>query len=144
MHLKQLLIIAITLMHCCVVKAQKSPTEQAAARAKANKGVYEMFDVEKPPTFQGGDKALFEYLHKTIVYPAAADKNSIQGTVVVTFIVREDGSITDATCVKDIGGGCGAEAVRVVGLMPNWNPGQTQGKNVPVRYTLPVRFRLGL
>ena len=35
------------------------------------------------------------------------------------------------------------EAVRVVKAMPPWNPGRQGGKNVRVKYTLPIRFRIG-
>ena len=35
-----------------------------------------------------------------------------------------------------------AEAVRVVSVMPNWNPGMQGGKPVNVQYMLPIQFRL--
>ena len=35
-----------------------------------------------------------------------------------------------------------AEALRVVNSMPNWTPGKQGGKNVSVRYTLPIQFKL--
>ena len=35
-----------------------------------------------------------------------------------------------------------AEAIRVVEAMPKWNPGKQNGKEVRVKYTLPVTFRL--
>ena len=54
-----------------------------------------------------------------------------------------DGSIRDPKIVKDpVGGGCGEEAVRVVGKMPKWTPGSQRGKPVKVYYTLPVTFKL--
>jgi len=103
---------------------------------------YEMFDIQKPPSFQGGESELMKYLGKNIEYPALAKENNIQGAVVLTFVVNKDGSVSDVTVIKDIGGGCGKEAVRVVKAMPRWSPGEANGNPVKVRFTLPVRFRL--
>ena len=87
-------------------------------------------------------QALFKYLGKNIEYPPIAQENGITGRVVLRFVVNETGNITDIQVVKDIGGGCGAEAVRVVKSMPTWTPGRQRGKPVKVYYTLPVRFNL--
>ncbi|MBK7937481.1 MAG: TonB family protein [Lewinellaceae bacterium] len=103
---------------------------------------YEMFDIQKPPGFPGGEKELLKFLSENIKYPPLARENNIQGTVALTFVVGKDGSVRDVQIVKDIGGGCGKEAVRVVESMPKWNPGEANGHPVKVRFTLPVRFRL--
>ncbi len=104
--------------------------------------VYEMFDVETPPTFVGGDKALFSYLGRNMSYPTFAREKSIQGTVILTFIVNETGKISDAKIIQDVKGGCGQEALRLINTMPDWIPGTYKGKNVKIRYTMPVRFKL--
>ncbi|MEI6408860.1 MAG: TonB family protein [Bacteroidota bacterium] len=103
---------------------------------------FEMFDIQKPPSFPGGEAELMKYLGKEIQYPALAKENNIQGVVALTFVVNKDGSISDVQVVKDIGGGCGKEAVRVVKAMPKWSAGEANGHAVKVRFTLPVRFRL--
>lgn len=103
---------------------------------------FEMFDIQKPPGFPGGEPELMKYLAKEIQYPALAKENNIQGVVALTFVVNKDGSVSDVQVVKDIGGGCGKEAVRVVKSMPKWTPGEANGHPVKVRFTLPVRFRL--
>jgi protein TonB len=103
---------------------------------------YEMFDIQKPPSFPGGEAELMKYLSKNIEYPSLAKENNIQGVVVLTFVVGRDGSVSDVQVVKDIQGGCGKEAVRVVRSMPKWVPGEANGNPVKVRFTLPVRFRL--
>ncbi|MBU6342663.1 MAG: TonB family protein [Bacteroidetes bacterium] len=103
---------------------------------------YEMFDIQKPPSFPGGDAELMKYLNKNIEYPALAKENNIQGSAVLTFVVNKDGSVSDVTIIKDPGGGCGKEAVRVVKNMPKWSAGEANGHPVKVRFTLPVRFRL--
>lgn len=103
---------------------------------------YEMFDIQKSPSFPGGEAELLKYLNQNIKYPQLARDNNIQGSVALTFVVNKDGSVSDVKILKDIGGGCGKEAVRVVNSMPRWIPGEANGHPVKVRFTLPVRFRL--
>ena len=103
---------------------------------------FEVINIHKLPSFPGGDAALMQYLRDNINYPALARENNIQGTVALSFVVNKDGTISTITVLKDPGGGCAKEAVRVVGQMPQWSPGEAGGRPVKVRMTLPVRFRL--
>ncbi|MBP3762350.1 MAG: energy transducer TonB [Bacteroidales bacterium] len=98
--------------------------------------------VENDPEFPGGMEALYKYLAQNIKYPQLARDNGITGRVYVTFVVERDGSIANPKVLKDIGGGCGAEAIRVVKSMPKWNPGKQRGKAVRVQFNLPVNFNL--
>lgn len=102
----------------------------------------EAFAVHKMPGFPGGERDLMAYLAKNIEYPTLAREANIEGVVVLGFVVGKDGSINDISIMKDIGGGCGKEALRVVKNMPRWIPGEANGHAVKVRFTLPVRFKL--
>ena len=85
---------------------------------------------------------MFEYLYSNIKYPQVAKENNITGKVFLTFVVEKDGSIAGAKILRDIGGGCGQEALRVVKSMPKWSPGKQRGKPVRVQFNLPVVFDL--
>lgn len=98
--------------------------------------------VESEPEFPGGMEALYKYLAQNIKYPQLARENGITGKVYVTFVVEKDGSIANPRILRDIGGGCGAEAIRVVKAMPKWSPGKQRGKAVRVQFNLPVNFNL--
>ena len=98
--------------------------------------------VENEPEFPGGMEALYKYLAQNIKYPQLARDNGITGKVYVTFVVERDGSIANPKILRDIGGGCGAEAIRVVKAMPKWTPGKQRGKAVRVQFNLPVNFNL--
>lgn len=98
--------------------------------------------VELMPGFDGGEEAMYKWLANNMKYPQVAKENSISGNVVVTFVVEKDGSITGVQVLKDIGGGCGDEAVRVVKSMPRWKPGKQNGVPVRVQFNLPIRFTL--
>jgi len=88
------------------------------------------------------DKALLEYIYSEIKYPDMASKNGIEGTVVLVFIVDTTGEISNIEILKEIGGGCGKEVIRVVSGMPDWIPGKQRGREVRVRFKLPVKFTL--
>ncbi len=81
-------------------------------------------------------------MYDNIRYPEMARQNGIEGTVYLKFVVEKDGSISNPQVIRNIGGGCGAEALRVVGKMPKWTPGKQRGRVVRVLFTLPVKFSL--
>lgn len=99
--------------------------------------------VEDPPSFPGGQDKMMEFIGKKLKYPKKARKKGIQGRVVISFVIDEQGKVTDTKVVKGIGHGCDEEALRVVKKMPRWKPGSQSGQNVKVRYVLPIRFVLG-
>jgi len=98
--------------------------------------------VEESPEFIGGDAKLYEFLGENMIYPQMARESGIQGIVYVTFVVEPSGAITNVRVLRDIGGGCGEEATRVVKAMPNWKAGKQRGKAVRVQFNLPVKFTL--
>ena len=104
--------------------------------------VYNPGGVQKMPGFPGGEKELFLFLARNIKYPVLAQETGIEGQVVLSFVVDKDGSITNVTPMRELGGGCTKEAVRVVQSMPRWIPGEANGNPVKVRFYLPVRFEL--
>lgn len=99
--------------------------------------------VERMPEFPGGEAAMNQFINRTIRYPVIAQENGIQGRVVVQFVVNTDGKIVDVEVVRGVEESLDKEAIRVVKAMPPWNPGRQGGKNVRVKYTLPIRFRIG-
>ena len=94
------------------------------------------------PAYLGGQKALFQYLSENVKYPEEAKKNGIEGRVLVQFVVDKDGSIGKVKVLRSGGDkSLDNEAIRVIRSMPNWKPGTVRGKNVRVKYKLPVNFR---
>ena len=101
--------------------------------------------VEEMPEFVGGTKKMYQYLSKNLNYPRMAQENSIGGKVFVTFVVLEDGSISEPQIARGMAGGgagCDAVSLRVVSKMPKWKAGKQRGKSVKVRFTLPIVFKL--
>lgn len=92
------------------------------------------------------EAALFNYLYTHLMYPPEAREQELEGTVVASLVINTDGSIGDVAIVRDIGGGCGEEVLRVLRLMQaegiRWRPGYQAGEAVRVRVNIPVRFVL--
>ena len=100
-----------------------------------------IFDVvEQQPTFPGGDPRV--WIGNNIHYPPVAEENGVQGTVVCQFVVETDGSISNVTVARGADPSLDKEAVRVIKSMPKWVPGKQNGRNVRVKYTIPVKFQL--
>ena len=95
--------------------------------------------VEKMPEFPGGMFQLLKYITKNL--KASDQESDIRGRVIVRFVVNRDGSISGAKIVRGIDPTYyDKEVLRLVNSMPRWIPGQQNGKNVRVQYTLPIRI----
>lgn len=99
-------------------------------------------EVEQGPQFPGGETKMFEFLSKSIRYPAECAERNIQGRVVVQFQVLKDGSIGQVKVVRGVDPQLDGEAVRIVRTFPKFIPGTMNGEPVNVWYTLPVNFKL--
>ncbi|MBR5698480.1 MAG: M56 family metallopeptidase [Prevotella sp.] len=119
------------------IEADVQAGQDAAA---AEEGVFDV--VEKMPEFPGGQEALMNFLQKNVKYPKEAMDKGTQGRVVVQFVVGKDGSVTNPKVVKSVSPELDQEALRVVKMMPKWQPGKQKGEEVPVRFTIPVSFML--
>ena len=102
--------------------------------------VYE--GVDKEPAFPGGVKAMMEFIQEKTEYPELEREMGIQGIVYVEFIVNKDGSISSVLSKSELNKNLEKEAMRVVGIMPNWIPGEQAGKAVRVRYIIPINFSI--
>jgi TonB family protein len=118
------------------VDASRSPhTEEMAGE--------EVFTVvDTMPEFQGGETALQNFLQERVRYPRLARENEVSGIVLISLVIDAEGRLRHPSILSGIGGGCDEEALRVVHLMPNWNPGIFEGNPVKVKLTIPIRFSL--
>ena len=103
----------------------------------------DVFDkVDEMPHFPDGMAGLMQYLSTNVRYPKDAKESGTQGSVIVSFIVEKDGSISNAKVTKPTYSSLDEEALRVVSAMPKWVPGKQNGEAVRVKYAVPVSFRL--
>lgn len=99
-------------------------------------------EVDKMPEYVGGMEAMTKYMIANVRYPESAVKSKTTGKVIVSFVVAKDGKVTKATVKRGVSKELDAEALRVVSSMPNWIPGEKDGKKVDAEMILPVSFAL--
>lgn len=116
----------------------------------------EIFEVTaQMPYYPGGEKAMMAFIEKNIHRTEKMLQDSVHGKVVVQFIIEKDGSIGEYGIVnnllKDKSGNpctnsaikklCEKEALRLVKMMPRWEPGRNEkGEPVRIRYNIPFTF----
>ena len=99
-------------------------------------------DYEENAQFPGGDMACKKWIQEHIKYPEGCRSDSIQGRVVVSFIVERDGSLDSIKVVRSPDPALSEEAIRLVSEMPRWKPARYYNKTIRSRFFLPVIFRL--
>lgn len=100
--------------------------------------------VDEIPQFPGGMKAMAEFVMTNLHYPDSAKENKLQGKCFTKFVIKEDGTVSDAVVLKGVPNckACDEEALRVIKLFPKWQPAKANGKNVSSYFTLPIVFKL--
>ena len=140
------LLALIGLLGIGRAQAQSGPNVQAAVLPAAPAVVYPdsvYINPEVRPQFMGGDKAFAEYLSKSIRYPKEALQRRVSGRVFVNFVLNAQGKVQDAHVVRGPGSGLNDEALRLVWLMPDWEPARVNGQPVRVACTVPISFSSG-
>ena len=99
-------------------------------------------EVEVKPEYPGGMGELGKLLNSNLKYPLIPFENGVQGEVLVQFVVDKEGNVEEVTVFKGVDPHLDAEALRVIKMMPKWKPGKHEGKEVNVKCTIPVGFRL--
>ena len=88
--------------------------------------------------YEGGQVAMYNFISKELKYPLMAKRNRIQGQCIVSFILNPDATMSGVKLVKQVGGGTGEEALRVVRLLKFKKP------EYPILTSLPIVFKLGV
>ena len=120
-----------------VANPQQPP---AIPNTSKNEDVYE--SVDKSPEFSGGLEALNKFLSDNVRYPAEAQKKQIQEKITVKFVVEKDGSVSDVQAIRGKDKSLKQEAVRVVSMLPKFQPGSQKGVPVRVYYVVNINFKL--
>ena len=98
--------------------------------------------VQQSAVFKGGSEACYKWLEKHIQYPAELIAKEVRGRVFVQFVVEKDGHITQPKVMRSPCEQLSEEALRVVGLMPVWEPAKNNGNPVRSFFILPIIFNL--
>ena len=101
-------------------------------------GCEDMNESEKKDCFQN---KIYQHISKNFRYPEIAQKQGIQGRVIIQFVVGKDGNVSgirtrgpDPILEK--------EAVRIISLLPKIKPGEIEGRKVRVPFSTSITFKL--
>jgi Ca-activated chloride channel family protein len=111
-----------------------------AEQPKKPEVVYE--EVQVQPMFVGGDAAMQKFIEENMQYPKDAKKNGVQGEVVVKCMINEAGQVVETQVEKGVDANLDAEAVRIVSIMPAFNPGMIDGACVGMWHTVTIKFEI--
>jgi RNA polymerase sigma factor (sigma-70 family) len=113
---------------------------QKVLRLPADTTIYD--NVEVMATYRGDIDALYRHIAFEMHYPESALADSVQGRVIVRFVVETDGRLTNFEVVRTPDERLSAEAIRVIKLTEPWVPAKNRGQNVRCHFVMPVQFRL--
>jgi len=117
--------------------------ELGKTRFEEKNGELVYFNVEQMPKFQGKSADEFRlFIQKNLKYPEEAQKLGKEGRVFIAFTVGKNGDVKDVDVARGVHPSLDQEAIRVVNISPRWEPGLNEGKEVNVRYTFPIVFKL--
>ncbi len=115
--------------------------QTATKNRKNKKDTQEIFiRLDKNAEFIGGTDSLYSYIRTHLKYPETALKDSIEGKVVITFIVDTNGIITNPIVIESVRPDLDQAAIEIIKNMPNWTPAMYGNRKVKVQNTLPIRY----
>lgn len=134
-------VVAIALICGSVVLNTQSTYAQSSKTLHATVTASEGSDITAP-SYKDGPEALVSFITTEVKYPESAKKAKLEGKVVVSFVIDENGNVTNTKVVNSVNKLLDAEALRVVNAMPAWNAGSENGKPVATELKMPIVFAL--
>ncbi len=99
-------------------------------------------DLEVLPEFPGGASAFVQWITKNIKYNKSLQDKNIEGRVLVSFIVRSDGTTTDYKIESSTNDQLRGIVLRAIKRMPSWTPGRIDGQPCSTKVAVPINFAL--
>lgn len=96
---------------------------------------------KSPEYYKNGDDGLSEFILANIEYPKLAIEKSVEGTVILEFVVETNGYITSLNVKQGVNTGCTEEAIRLIKLT-KWQPATLNNKLVRYKTSYPITFNL--
>lgn len=120
------------------IMAMGGPSQQSAP----DNSTYKIEEVDTPPNFPGGYKALQEYFYKNIKYSDEALKNKVEGKIYFSFKIDYDGDVKDVKIVRGLGYGLDEIVKKVIKDCPKWNAATKNGQTVSAKFSYFAECRL--
>ena len=98
--------------------------------------------IDELPEFPGGAEKCKKFISKNAKYPIEAHRRGIHGVVLIGFVVTDNGCIEEPHILESVDSLLDNEALRIVKMMPKWEPGKHKGKAVNTLSTITVTFKI--
>ncbi len=128
-------LLLIMLMSSSFLHSQTDTTE-------ADNSIEIITAVERMPEFIGGNEALMKYVNTNALYTKQAIKDSIEGTVFVSFWIETDGTVSNPKILRGLSPDLDSVCLNLVKNMPNWIPATQRGKSISVLFNFPIKFNM--
>ncbi len=102
------------------------------------RAIYSGAAIETKPRFPGNDQAFRKYIKKHFCLSQSGINAGVKGSVILSFVVERDGSLSNFKILRDLMYGTGEEAIRVLKVSPRWQAGKHKGVVVRSNFTLAV------
>lgn len=138
-----LFLVCLNLMHAQSKIEPPKPTycPELPANVEPDYIVYSIVQVK--PEYPGGLENFSDYINKNLNlnFVESIRKNSIKGRFFVTFIVEEDGKLTNINTLKpEFDSETKKEIEKVIQNSPLWLSAQHDGYTVRCKMTLPIKI----
>jgi len=85
---------------------------------------------------------IMKHIKQNFEYPKMAKEMGIQEKIFVSFVIDKTGEITNVQVLRGEDPYLKEHAFFLVKSIPKMTPATQRGKNVAVKYTIPIRFKL--
>ena len=143
MFLKVISFVMVSVFTAAFSKASAANVKGECLSAPGDTTETRIFcNPEVMPSFRGGQQKLMQFISDNLRWPEGCEDSCIQGRVVISFMIEKDGSITEPKVVRSLDPAFDKEALRVVEMMPKWNPYSINGERRRMKYTIPISFKM--
>lgn len=93
------------------------------------------------PQCYGGSRLTREFVQEEMIYPSRALETKTEGTVVLSFMVMPDGSVSGLEVLERVSPDLDREAIRIFNKIL-WHPATQLGRPIAYRHEFDVKFKI--
>ena len=98
--------------------------------------------VERWPMYPNGIDGVNQHIAENLKYPKKAEKEKVEGRVVISYVVEIDGSVEEIKIIESVNPLLDEEAKRVISTLKKWKPAVQRGNPVKTAYQQVINFKL--
>ena len=125
----------------CEIRKKKT-LETLEAESEETQLKVEEDELDVDASFPGGEEEMKQFMVRNIYYPEESMERGESGKVYIEFIVNKDGEIGCVQPLNEVPWRITLEAMRIIRLMPKWEPAYSNGNVVRARCRIPINFKL--